>query len=119
VARVLVVDDLELVRALCVRLLAKAGHQVIEASNGADALKLYQHQPFDAVLLDVSMPELDGLATLQALRKLDPHARVAMLTSYKETDVVRQAIVLGARDYVAKPFQHERLLAAVEKLVGP
>lgn len=117
-ARVLIVDDLELIRALCTRLLGKAGHHVVQAPNGAEALKLYAQQRFDAVLLDVSMPEMDGLTTLQALRKLDPHARVAMLTSYKETEVVKQAIALGARDYVAKPFQHERLLAAVQKLVS-
>jgi two-component system chemotaxis response regulator CheY len=118
VARVLVVDDLELIRSLCARLLVKAGHQVVQATNGADALRLYGQERFDAVLLDVSMPEMDGLSTLQALRKLDPHAKVAMLTSYKETDVVKQAIAFGARDYVAKPFQHERLLEAVKKLVG-
>jgi two-component system chemotaxis response regulator CheY len=117
-ARVLVVDDLDVVRSLCARLLVKAGHQVVQASSGADAIRLYAEERFDAVLLDVSMPELDGLATLQALRERDPNARVAMLTSYKETEIVRQAIALGARDYVAKPFQQERLLAAVTRLVG-
>lgn len=70
------------------------------------------------MLLDVSMPGMDGLATLQALRKVDPQAKVAMLTSYRETDVVKRAIALGARDYVVKPFEAARLLAAVQKLVG-
>lgn len=111
-------DDLELVRALCVRLLVKAGHDVAQAETGADAIKQYGQQRFDGVLLDVSMPGLDGLHTLEALRKVDPQARVAMLTSYREREVVQQAIQLGARDYVVKPFDPARLLAAVERLVA-
>jgi len=100
-----------------VRLLVKAGHEVIEADSGAAALERYGAERSDGVLLDVSMPGLDGLHTLAALRKIDPEARVAMLTSYREKDVVQQAIKLGARDYVIKPFEAARLLTAVERLV--
>lgn len=117
-ARVLVVDDLDLVHDLCDRVLTKAGHQVVHARSGRDAVTMYQQDRPDAVLLDVAMPGFDGFSTLQALRELDPGARVAMLTSHHEHAVVRRAIEMGALDYVAKPFQRERLLAAVERLVG-
>ena len=118
-AWVLVVDDLELVRDICARLLLKAGHDVVQAATGDDALRLYRDFQPDCVLLDVSMPGLDGLATLQALRTIDPTARIAMLTSHNDRAIVESAIALGARDYVAKPFQRERLIAAVQRLAGP
>lgn len=117
-ARVLIVDDLDLVHDLCERLLTKAGYHVLHARSGHDAVAQYVDQRPDAVLLDVSMPGFDGLSTLRALRELDPGARVAMLTSHHEYSIVRRAIELGALDYVAKPFQRERLLAAVQRLVG-
>lgn len=88
------------------------------ASNGRDAVDKYVSDEPDAVLLDVSMPGLDGLETLQAIRLIDPNARVAMLTSYSEHAMVVRAIGLGARDYITKPFQRDRLLAAVARLIA-
>jgi YesN/AraC family two-component response regulator len=79
---------------------------------------MYRQQRPDGVLLDVAMPGFDGFSTLQALREVDPGARVAMLTSHHEYTVVQKAVEMGVVDYVAKPFQRERLLAAVERLVG-
>ena len=104
---------------MCTRLLRKAGHEVVHASNGRDAIDMYVANEPDGVLLDVSMPGLDGLETLQAIRLIDPNARVAMLTSYSERVMVVKAISLGARDYITKPFQRDRLLEAVERLVAP
>ncbi len=103
---------------MCTRLLRKAGHEVVVASNGRDAVDKYVSDEPDAVLLDVSMPGLDGLETLQAIRLIDPNARVAMLTSYSEHAMVVRAIGLGARDYITKPFQRDRLLAAVARLIA-
>ena len=105
-------------RDICTRLLKKAGHEVLHASNGNDAVDIYASKRPDGVLLDVSMPGLNGLETLQAIRLIDPNARVAMLTAYSDHEMVARAIGLGARDYVTKPFQRDRLLAAVERLVA-
>lgn len=81
-ARILVVDDLDLMREICARTLETAGYQVIQAPNGIEAVKLYRQEHPDAMLLDVSMPGQDGLETLGQIKAIDPRARVAMLTSY-------------------------------------
>src|SRR5918912_1114869 len=82
-----------------------AGHEVLGVGSGAEAVALYDELRPDAVLLDVDMPGMDGLATLGAIRAIDPEARVAMLTGNAGSGTIRGALALGARDYVLKPFQ--------------
>src|SRR5262249_21070667 len=104
-------------RMRCGRVLTENGHQVLEAENGLDAVAKYtEHRP-DAVLMDITMPELDGLGALREINKLDPQARVAMVTGLGQQRVVMSALQAGARDFVVKPFQPERVLAAVQKLL--
>jgi two-component system chemotaxis response regulator CheY len=117
-AKVLLVDDAAFMRMRCARLLQEEGHEVLEAANGREAVEVYQtHRP-DAVLMDITMPEMDGLEALRAIRAIDPHARVAMLTAMGQQAIVIEAIKCGARDFVVKPFERERVLAAVAKLIG-
>ncbi|HEY3110082.1 MAG TPA: response regulator, partial [Chloroflexota bacterium] len=71
-----------------------------------------------AVLLDITMPDLDGLSTLREIRRLDPRARVAMVTGMGQQSIVLQAIQAGAADFVVKPFEGTRVLAAIQKLVA-
>jgi len=114
--KILVVDDAAYVRLRLNRLLTANGYEVIEAADGQQALASYQeHQP-DGVLLDIVMPEMDGLTALKELRKLDPGARVVMLTSLHEQSTVMEAIRSGAMDFVVKPFD-ERLLEVVKKVL--
>ena len=114
----LVVDDAAFMRMRCAKLLTENGYKVVEAENGVQAVKLYQlHKP-DAVLLDITMPEMDGLAALKEIRRLDPNAKVAMVTAMGQQAVVMEALKAGARDFVLKPFQSDRVLATVRKLVG-
>ncbi|MFN8557080.1 MAG: response regulator [Dehalococcoidia bacterium] len=116
-AKVLLVDDAAFMRMRCARLLKEEGHEVIEASNGMEAVEMYKtHQP-DAVLMDITMPEMDGLEALRAIKALDDHAKVAMLTAMGQQAIVIEAIKCGARDFVVKPFERERVLTAVAKLV--
>jgi two-component system chemotaxis response regulator CheY len=117
-AKVLLVDDAAFMRMRCARLLQEEGHDVIEASNGREAVQAYQDQRPDAVLMDITMPEMDGLEALRAIREVDPSAKVAMLTAMGQQQIVIEAIKSGARDFVVKPFERERVLAAVAKLVG-
>jgi two-component system chemotaxis response regulator CheY len=99
------------------KVLQDNGHEVVQAENGADAVRRYaEHRP-DAVLLDITMPEMDGLEALREIKKIDPNARVAMVTAIGQQQVVMEALQAGARDFVVKPFQPERVLAAVEKLL--
>ena len=117
-ATLLVVDDAAFMRMRCSKLLTESGYQVVEAENGVQAVKQYQlHHP-DAVLLDITMPEMDGLTALKEIRKLDPNAKVAMVTAMGQQSTVMEALKAGARDFVLKPFQSDRVLATVKKLVG-
>jgi two-component system, chemotaxis family, chemotaxis protein CheY len=117
-AKILVVDDAQFMRVKCARLLQEAGHEVVEAADGTEAVELYQSAKPDAVLLDITMPKMDGLTALKEIRKLDPNARVAMLTAMGQQAIVIEAVKAGARDFVVKPFDATRVVQAVEKLLS-
>lgn len=117
--RVLIVDDQDLVREFCGRVLTCHGFEVMEADDGQQAIEMYRETQPDAVLLDVMMPTMDGITLLQELRRIDPNARVVMISGNKQEDIVKRALKLGARDYVLKPFHSTRLIGAVERLLRP
>ena len=117
-AKILVVDDAAFMRMRCTQLLTENGYEVVEAENGLDAIAKYKENKPDAVLLDITMPEMDGLTALKEIRKVDPDAKVAMVTAMGQQSMIMDAIKSGAKDFVVKPFQPDRVLAAVKKLVG-
>jgi two-component system chemotaxis response regulator CheY len=117
-AKILVVDDAAFMRVRAAKVLQDSGHEVLQAENGAEAVKAYAaHQP-DAVLMDITMPEMDGLAALKEIKKLDPSARVAMVTAMGQQSIVMEALKAGAKDFVLKPFQPDRVLGALQKLLA-
>jgi two-component system chemotaxis response regulator CheY len=116
-AKILVVDDAAFMRMRCSKLLTEAGHEVIEASNGAEAVEKYQEMKPDGVLLDITMPKMDGIVTLQEIKKMDPHAQVAMVTAMGQRTMVISALKAGAKDYIVKPFDGSRVLSTIEKLL--
>jgi two-component system chemotaxis response regulator CheY len=113
----LVVDDAAFMRMRCVKLLNENGYETVEAENGARAVELYQSAKPDGVLMDITMPEMDGLEALRQILALDPQARVAMVTAVGQQTVVMEALRAGARDFVVKPFQAPRVLEAAHKLL--
>jgi two-component system chemotaxis response regulator CheY len=117
-AKILVVDDAEFLRVRISKMLVGGGHEVIEADNGLKAVDTYKTARPDAVLMDITMPEMDGLAALKEIKAIDPNARVVMLTALGQESVVLEAIKSGAKDFVVKPFQPERVLAALSKALG-
>lgn len=117
-AKILVVDDAGFIRRWCTRTLEDNGHIVVEATNGQEAVLIYQLEQPDAVFMDVTMPVLDGLSALKEIRRLDPEARVAMLTSEGQLNIVLEARRAGARDFVIKPCEAGRLLASLERLLS-
>jgi len=117
-AKVLIVDDAQFMRMRCAKLLEKNGFDVVEAENGRLAVEMYQQVRPDAVLMDITMPEMDGLAALKEIRQIDPKARVAMLTALGQQGVVIEAIKAGARDFIVKPFEQDRVLEALQKLLS-
>jgi two-component system chemotaxis response regulator CheY len=117
VAKILIADDAAFMRMRCGKMLMSHGHTVVEAENGREAVDKFKSEKVDVVLLDITMPEMDGLTALREIKKADPEARVAMVTAIGQQQVVMEALQAGARDFVVKPFQPERVLAAVEKLL--
>jgi DNA-binding response OmpR family regulator len=118
VARVLVVDDEEPVRDMLRRMLEARGHEVALASDSPSAVAAYRQQRPDVVLLDMLMPQSDGLAVLAELRRVDPAARVAMLSSLREEEKVARALEHGASDYVVKPVHFRQLHECVARLAA-
>ena len=116
--RVLIVDDAKFMRSLVRGALEGSGYEIVgEAENGIQAVEKYQIESPDAVLMDISMPEMDGLNALRAIREMDPAARVAMLTAMGQQNVVIEAIKAGAKDFIVKPFEPDRVLKSLGKLL--
>ncbi len=115
---VMVVDDAAFMRMKCAKLLTENGYEVVEASNGAEAVETYKSKKPDAVLLDITMPDMDGLTALKEVMKIDPDAKVAMVTAMGQQSIVMDALKAGAKDFVIKPFDADRVLAAVKKMLA-
>jgi DNA-binding NtrC family response regulator len=111
-AKVLVVDDEEVVRASYLRSLASKHCQVRTANNGMDALQLMAQQSFDVVLLDQRMPGMDGMAVLRSIKSQWPDTEVIMVTGYPALDCAKEAVMLGAYDYLSKPIGPDEVLQA-------
>ena len=118
-ARVLVVDDAAFMRKVLTDALRAGGHEVVgEAGDGDAALAAYRELQPDLMTLDITMPEKDGLATLRELIELDPAARVVICSALGQETKVLETIKAGAKDFVVKPFQPDRVLSAIDKAVA-
>jgi len=118
-ARVLVVDDAAFMRKMVSDALTKGGHEVVgEGANGVEALERYQELRPDVTTLDITMPEKDGLAALKDILSFDPTARVVMCSALGQESKVLESIKAGAKDFVVKPFQPERVIDAVGKALA-
>lgn len=112
--RFLVADDEEPVRRVLAKLLLSQGHEVLTAPDGTSALELFRDERPDVVISDIRMPGMDGIALTQAIRSLDPEAEVILITGHADTEMVVEALRMGASNFVAKPFQLKALLAQIE-----
>ena len=112
--RVLLVDDEERFRTTLARMLTGEGLAVVALGSGREALKELQKQPFDVMLLDLRMPEMDGLTTLAEAKRLSPGTEVIILTGHASLDAAMDIIRLGGYDYLLKPCPLEDLLLKIE-----
>jgi two-component system, chemotaxis family, chemotaxis protein CheY len=117
-ARILIVDDAEFLRMRISKMLLAEGYEVLEAENGLQAVEKYKAEKPDAVLMDITMPEMDGLTALKEIKAFDAKAKIVMLTALGQESVVLEAIKSGARDFVVKPFERERVMSAITKLLA-
>jgi two-component system chemotaxis response regulator CheY len=115
--KILIVDDTEFSRGQMIKALGNAGYSVVEAEDGAEAVKRYRAERPDAVLMDITMPQMDGVSALREIRMVDPDARVVMLTRMGQEIITLEALEAGARDYLVKPFETDRVLAALTKVL--
>ncbi len=116
--KILIADDGEFLRVRTARALAIEGFSVIEADNGVKAVELFQTEKPDVVFLDLAMPEKDGLTALKEILALKADAKIVMLASLGQETLVLQAIRAGAKDYIVKPFEKERILGVIKKILG-
>jgi two-component system response regulator PilR (NtrC family) len=114
---VLVVDDEEIMREILEALLTPGGYDVRVAANGAEGLELARAMPFDAAVVDVMMPGMDGLAVLDELKKIDDDIAVVMVTAYASVDTAVDAMKRGALDYITKPFKNDEVLLVLRNAV--
>ena len=118
-ARVLVVDDAAFMRKMVSDALSKGGHEIVgEGANGEEAVTLYQELKPELTTLDITMPEKDGLQALKDIITLDPNARIIMCSALGQESKVLEAVKAGAKDFVVKPFQPDRILDAAAKAVA-
>jgi two-component system chemotaxis response regulator CheY len=115
---VLIADDLKFIKLVLRELIEKAGFRVVaEASNGEEAVELYKDTRPDVVLMDITMPRMDGLTALKKILETDPEAKVIMCSALGQQTLIVQALQLGAKDYIVKPLREERVITAIKKLL--
>lgn len=116
---ILIVDDASFMRMMIKDILTKNGYEIAaEAENGLRAIEKYTETKPDLVMLDITMPEMDGIQALKKIKELDQNANIIMCSAMGQQAMVIEAIQSGAKDFIVKPFQAERVLEAVKKVVG-
>jgi len=117
-ARVLITDDAAFMRMQLKHNLEELGHDIVgEAENGLDAIEKYKDLKPDLVTMDITMPEMDGVAAVKGIMEINPKANIVMCSAMGQQSMVLDAIKAGAKDFIVKPFTRERIKEAVGKLV--
>ncbi len=118
-SRILVVDDASFMRSVLKDIIKSNGlaSEIFEAGDGIEGVKAFQKIKPDLVTMDVNMPRADGIQALRAILKINPQAKVIMITSVEEKHIVQDAIKLGARDYVVKPFDRSNVPLVINKVI--
>lgn len=116
---ILIVDDAAFMRMMIKDILSKNGYEVVgEADNGLKAVEKYKELTPDLVLMDITMPEMSGIDAVKNIKAIDPGAKIVMCSAMGQQAMVIESIQAGARDFIVKPFQADRVLEAVRKVLG-
>jgi two-component system chemotaxis response regulator CheY len=117
--RVLICDDAAFMRMMIKDILTKNGYEIAaEAENGVKAVEKYNETKPDLVMMDITMPEMDGIQALKKIKEADAGANIIMCSAMGQQAMVIESIQSGARDFIVKPFNQDRVLEAVKKAVG-
>ena len=116
--KVLIVDDAAFMRMMIKNILSKSGYDIVgEAENGVQAVAKFKELKPELVTMDITMPEMDGITAVKEIKKIDPAAKIIMCSAMGQQAMVIDAIQAGAKDFIVKPFQPNRVLEAVQKVV--
>lgn len=116
--KILIVDDLAFVRLMLSEIVKKYGFEYIEASNGIEAVKKYKQYKPDIVLLDITMPYMNGIDALKNIMQFDSKANVIMCSALGQQKIIINSIKIGAKDFVVKPFKEQRIMSAIFKIMN-
>jgi len=115
--RLLVVDDAMFMRRMLSDILEKGGHTICgEASTGKEAIERYKELKPDLVTMDIIMPDMSGIEAVKEIMKIDPNAKILMVSAMGQQALVLEAVQSGALDYIVKPFQPSRVLESIERV---
>lgn len=115
--KVLIVDDAAFMRVSIKNMLSKNGYEVIgEAENGKVAIQKFQELSPDIITMDITMPEMDGLASLKKILAINPSANIVMISAMGQESMVREAVLSGAKGFIVKPFKEDVILTALGNL---
>ncbi len=116
---ILVVDDASFMRMMIKDILSKNGFTILgEAENGLKGVEKYKELQPDLVIMDITMPEMDGIQAVREIKKINPDAKIVMCSAMGQQAMVIEAIQAGAKDFIVKPFQNDRVVEAVKKALG-
>ncbi len=117
--KLLITDDAMIIREMIKDAVSEDGWEIAgEATNGQEAIDRYEEIQPDAMTLDLVMPEFDGLHALRGIMEVDPEARVLVVSALDQKEILKNALELGAKDFIVKPFQKERLVGALNKMTA-
>ena len=117
--KILIVDDAAFMRMMIKDILSKNGYEIAgDAENGARAVEKYKELIPDLVIMDITMPEVDGIQAVKEIKKINNDAKIIMCSAMGQQAMVIESIQAGARDFIVKPFQAERVVEAVKKVLG-
>lgn len=117
--KILIVDDAAFMRMMIKDILSKNGFEIVgEAADGIQAIEKYKETMPDLVTMDITMPEMDGITALKEIKSINPSAKVIMCSAMGQQSMVIDAIQAGARDFIVKPFQADRVLEAINKTLS-
>jgi two-component system chemotaxis response regulator CheY len=117
--KILITDDALFMRVTLKNILVSNGYEVVgEATNGQEAVEKYESSRPDLVLMDITMPVMDGITATKTIKGKHPEAMVVMCTAMGQKSMVIEAIQAGAKDFIVKPFQPDRVLESIKKLIG-
>jgi two-component system, chemotaxis family, chemotaxis protein CheY len=117
--RILIVDDAAFMRMMIKDILSKNGYEVVgDVDNGIRAIEKYKELIPDLVIMDITMPEMDGVTAVKEIKKINADSKIIMCSAMGQQAMVIESIQAGARDFIVKPFQAERVVEAVKKVIG-